>query len=74
MDTRNHQERLSLSEIVAKTLQDGPKCYEPEPRNKDGLRWIRHRFPIKGGISWHEVLHRQMTKTNAFFAKRITGE
>jgi len=25
-------------------------CVEPEPRNKDGMRFIWHRFPIKGGI------------------------
>src|SRR5229473_1918594 len=24
---------------------------EPVKRNKDGVRWIVHRFPIKGGIS-----------------------
>lgn len=27
------------------------KHYEPVKRNKDGMRWIRHRFPIKNGIS-----------------------
>lgn len=31
------------------------KYYEPVKRNKDGMRWIRHRFPIKGGISWIAV-------------------
>ena len=32
------------------------KCVEPIQRNKDGLQWIVHRFPIKGGISIIEVL------------------
>ena len=32
------------------------KCVEPVQRNKDGLQWIVHRFPIKGGISIMEVL------------------
>lgn len=31
------------------------KYYEPVKRNKDGMRWIRHRFPIKGGISQMDV-------------------
>ena len=32
------------------------KCVEPLRRNKDGLQWIVHRFPIKGGISIRDVL------------------
>ena len=32
------------------------KCVEPVQRNKDGLQWIVHRFPIKGGISIRDVL------------------
>jgi hypothetical protein len=32
------------------------KCIEPVKRNKDGMRWIVHRFPIKGGISWRDVM------------------
>lgn len=31
-------------------------CYEPERRNKDGVRWIRHRFAIRGGITLREVM------------------
>lgn len=34
------------------------KCIEPHRRNKDGMRWIAHRFPIKGGISWRDVMLR----------------
>ena len=32
------------------------KCVEPAKRNKDGLQWIVHRFPIKDGISIRDVL------------------
>jgi hypothetical protein len=32
------------------------KCVEPVKRNKDGLRWIVHRFPIKGGISLRDAM------------------
>ncbi len=32
------------------------RCVEPRQRNKDGLQWIVHRFPIKDGISIRDVL------------------
>jgi hypothetical protein len=32
------------------------KCVEPQQRNKDGMRWISHRFEIKGGISLRDVM------------------
>ena len=32
------------------------RCVEPVKRNKDGLRWIVHRFPIKAGISLREAM------------------
>lgn len=36
------------------------KCIEPVKRNKDGVRWIQHRFPIKGGITWYEAWSKEM--------------
>ena len=36
------------------------KCVEPQKRNKDGLRWIVHRYAIRGGISQMEALRRDM--------------
>ena len=45
------------------------KCVEPVQRNKDGLQWIVHRFPIKGGISimevltWEEATHKDRVLT-----------
>lgn len=35
-------------------------CIEPVKRNKDGLRWIRHRFPIKGGITQFDAMSRDL--------------
>ena len=45
--------------------------YEPVPRNKDGVHFIRHRFPIKGGISTHEVLKRQLYAHNPLWEKFV---
>lgn len=42
------------------------KLVEPENRNKDGLRWIMHRFPIKGGISMREMMFEDAMRTNPF--------
>jgi hypothetical protein len=36
------------------------KTVEPVKRNKDGLQWIIHRFPIKGGISIMDAIHQDM--------------
>lgn len=36
------------------------KRIEPIKRNKDGIRWISHRFPIKGGISQMEANNRDL--------------
>lgn len=32
------------------------KCVEPIKRNKDGVKWIIHRFPIRGGISIRDAM------------------
>lgn len=34
---------------IASALRE--KTTEPVKRNKDGVKWITHRYPIKGGIS-----------------------
>lgn len=41
------------------------KCFEPEPRNKDGWHFIRHRFPIKGGINQLQVTGRLIAENLA---------
>jgi len=40
------------------------KTIEPQKRNKDGVRWISHRFPIKGGISLREAMIHDMCEPN----------
>lgn len=52
---------------VAKYWQ--AKVVEPKQRNKDGMRWIFHRFPIKGGISPIEVMAHNMMKNNALLQR-----
>ena len=47
------------------------KTWEPRRRNKDGLQWINHRFPIKGGISFHEVLLEDMKGRNALVGNAL---
>jgi hypothetical protein len=44
------------------------KCYEPVQRNKDGLKWICHRFPIRDGISLAEVILRDFCRPNPLVA------
>ena len=40
------------------------KIVEPNMRNKDGMRWIVHRFPIKGGISLRDVVVIEASRPN----------
>lgn len=63
-------EHKSLSAIVVQTLShQGPRCYEPAKRNKDGWRYVKHRFPIKGGITFAGVLARHVMENNALLAR-----
>lgn len=48
------------------------KIVEPAKRNKDGVQWIVHRFPIKGGISLREAMIRDMSQPNPLLSKIIT--
>lgn len=45
------------------------KRFEPVERNHDGTKYHGHRFPIKGGISLHEVMVKQMFKPNPLFQR-----
>ena len=49
------------------------RCVEPVKRNKDGLRWIAHRFEIKGGITvrecWIRDMVEQMMKPSPFMER-----
>jgi len=44
------------------------KCCEPAKRNKDGVKWITHRFPIKNGISLHDVMLQDFRAPNPLLA------
>lgn len=45
------------------------KCYEPVERNHgNGPQYIRHRFPIKDGISALDVMKRQSLEYNVLNA------
>lgn len=60
---------LSLLNVYQEALTQ--KCVEPRKRNKDGLRWIVHRFPIKGGISLRHAMIRDMMEENPLW--RMAG-
>jgi hypothetical protein len=44
------------------------KCIEPKPRRCGGrFGYVWHRFPIKGGVSWREVMWKQAGRPNPLF-------
>lgn len=47
------------------------KYVEPVKRNKDGMRWVVHRFPIKGGITLRDVWLQEMRRPNSMVEKWI---
>lgn len=49
------------------------KIVEPQKRNKDGVKWIVHRFPIKGGISLRDALVSDMFRPSPF-SRYLVGE
>lgn len=61
-------ERISLSRIFH------IHCVEPVKRNKDGMRWIIHRFPIKGGISLREAWLQDLYKPMPLWHRLILKE
>jgi hypothetical protein len=45
------------------------RVVEPHKRNKDGVQWIVHRFPIKGGITLRDAMIYDMAhQTNPFLS------
>ena len=62
---------VGYGDLLVKVMNNPDRCYEPVQRNKDGMRWIRHRFPIKGGITWRDVLHQDMMGTNALYRRLV---
>jgi hypothetical protein len=59
----------TLNDIIAKTLDPKRKNVEPVQRLRrgEGVGFVAHRFPIKGGVSYADVLRENVTKDNALF-------
>lgn len=58
----------SLSAIVANAL-DGKRA-EPVKRLVNGrLGYAIHKYPIKGGITMSQVVHRNICESNALFKR-----
>lgn len=50
------------------------KIVEPIKRNKDGVKWIIHRFPIRGGISLRDaMIYDMLEQPNPFLDKLVTA-
>ena len=63
---------MSFADILTRVLH--AERVEPVKRNKDGVRWIVHRFPIKGGISLAEAQARDfIAQKNAMYAGYAGG-
>lgn len=47
------------------------KCIEPVKRRcgGSGMRWVSHRFEIKGGISWRDAMAMDMAQPNVLFVQ-----
>lgn len=58
---------MNLYRELQKSMHE--KRYEPVKRNKDGWRYVGHRFPIKGGISLRDVMIAESMRHNAFLKK-----
>ena len=50
------------------------KVVEPKKRNKDGMRWIVHRFPIKGGISLRQAMLLDMFRPHPLWKMIVMKE
>ena len=49
---------MSFAEMFTRVMH--ARRVESVKRNKDGLRYVAHRFPIKDGISLREALWREI--------------
>lgn len=48
------------------------KVVEPRKRKHgDGLTWVGHRFPIKGGISWRDAAMHDMVEQSTDWVERL---
>lgn len=49
------------------------RIVEPVKRNKDGLRWVAHRFEIKGGISLRDAMIIDISAPNPILAIAVAA-
>lgn len=65
---------MRFTDLVARTIFDGKKRVEPEPRMVGGsFGYAFHRFPIKGGISPADVMAKNVLAHNALY-RRLAKE
>ena len=61
----------SITDIVARVLDPKRKNVEPVMRLRrgEGIGYVSHRFPVKGGISYADLMARNVMRNNALFSK-----
>ena len=69
--------KTTFSEIITRTLSDEHTVYEAALSTRElsvremryGPRRIRHRFPIKGGVTARALLVDNLSQNNALLAR-----
>lgn len=63
---------LRLSDVVSAVFLDDSKVYEPADRLCGGFMCRpRHRFPIRGGVSWRRVMTDNMRRSNLLWQRLL---
>lgn len=61
---------MNIADLISQTFSNGAKCYEPMELMCAGkFGYVRHRFPIKNGITIRDVMYRQITASNSLLAR-----
>jgi len=56
----------TITEVISNTLSSSHKCVEPKERMVAGVfTYACHRFPIKGGMSYLDLMCINITKNNS---------
>ena len=65
------RDRKALASAIAKALDPRRKNIEPQQRLRrgEGVGYVAHRFPIKGGVSWLDVVGVNVCKNNALLSR-----
>lgn len=65
----------TLSDVVAKTLSGRDPVYEPKERLCGGVYgFVRHRFPIRGGITSSDVMADNLRRHNALLRRLMQAK